>query len=121
MQRVFAVKYTMDSRFIVSGSDDGNVRLWKSRASEKLGYQKTREKTSLEYQEKLVERYKHMPEVRRIDKQRIVPGSIKSAQKKKRIVLESQKRREENDRRYRKEGERPIVPERSKSIIKVEE
>ena len=121
MQRVFAVKYTLDSRYVLSGSDDGNVRLWKAQASEKLAYQKTRERAALEYQEKLVERYRHLPDVRRIERQRIVPGSIKGAQTKKRIMLESRKRREENDRRHRKEGERPIIAERSKAIIKVEQ
>jgi WD repeat and SOF domain-containing protein 1 len=27
----------MDTKFILSGSDDGNIRLWKTKASEKLG------------------------------------------------------------------------------------
>ena len=37
MQRAFCVKFSMDSKFVLSGSDDGNIRLWKSSASEKLG------------------------------------------------------------------------------------
>lgn len=37
MQRIFCVKWAMDSKFILSGSDDGNVRLWKANAAEKLG------------------------------------------------------------------------------------
>jgi len=37
MQRVFAVEFSRDSRFVFSGSDDTNVRIWKSKASEKLG------------------------------------------------------------------------------------
>ncbi|GIQ89341.1 hypothetical protein KIPB_011780, partial [Kipferlia bialata] len=37
MQRVQCVRWTQDARFIVSGSDDGNVRVWKARAAEKLG------------------------------------------------------------------------------------
>lgn len=37
MQRIFAVKYSMDSKYVLSGSDDGNIRLWKADASEKLG------------------------------------------------------------------------------------
>jgi DDB1- and CUL4-associated factor 13 len=27
----------LDKRYILSGSDDGNLRLWKAQASEKLG------------------------------------------------------------------------------------
>jgi WD40 repeat protein len=35
--RVFCVKYTYDGTYLVSGSDDTNLRLWKSKASEQLG------------------------------------------------------------------------------------
>ncbi|RKP12037.1 WD repeats and SOF1 domain containing-like protein [Piptocephalis cylindrospora] len=68
MQRLFCVKYSMDSKFILSGSDDGNIRLWKSKASEKLGPINYRERAHLQYSEKLKERYEHMPEVRRVVK-----------------------------------------------------
>ncbi len=37
MQRVFAVRVTADARYVLSGSDDTNLRLWKARASEKIG------------------------------------------------------------------------------------
>ena len=37
MQKTFCVKYSMDAKFVLSGSDDGNIRLWKANASEKLG------------------------------------------------------------------------------------
>ena len=43
MQRVFCVNYTADARFIVSGSDDTNVRIWKAKSNEKLGQTKVRE------------------------------------------------------------------------------
>ncbi|CAE6500939.1 unnamed protein product, partial [Rhizoctonia solani] len=53
MQRVFATTYTQDARFVLSGSDDGNVRLWKARASEKLGVVEGRERASKEYRDRL--------------------------------------------------------------------
>ena len=37
MQRAFCVKFSMDSKFVFSGSDDGSIRLWKAKACEKLG------------------------------------------------------------------------------------
>jgi len=34
---VFCVAYSADNRFVMSGSDDTNIRVWKARASEKMG------------------------------------------------------------------------------------
>lgn len=35
--RIFCAKYSADSRFVVTGSDDTNIRLWKAVASDRLG------------------------------------------------------------------------------------
>ena len=53
---------------MISGSDDGNVRLWKARASEKLGVVNTREKAAMEYRDSLRERWKMDAEVRRLSR-----------------------------------------------------
>ena len=37
MQRIFCVNYSADARFVLSGSDDTNVRIWKAEASDTLG------------------------------------------------------------------------------------
>ena len=37
MIRVFVVKYSADSKFVLCGSDDTNIRVWKSEASLPLG------------------------------------------------------------------------------------
>lgn len=37
MQRLTCVHWTLDNKFIISGSDEMNIRIWKARASEKLG------------------------------------------------------------------------------------
>jgi WD40 repeat protein len=34
--RIFSVKFSADSNFVLSGSDDTNIRIWKSEASKKL-------------------------------------------------------------------------------------
>ena len=54
MQQVNAVLYSMDSRFIWSGSEDTNIRLWKARASESLKMLLPREKEALAQSQKLV-------------------------------------------------------------------
>ncbi|GBL47993.1 Protein sof1 [Candidozyma auris] len=116
MQRVFSVCFTTDSRYILSGSDDTNIRLWRANASERAGVKSSRERSKLNYDEKLKERYKYMPEVRRIARHRHLPKVVKKAQEIKRIEIESLKRREENDRRHSKEGSKPRVAERRKHI-----
>jgi WD repeat and SOF domain-containing protein 1 len=37
MQRLTCVQWTLDNKYILSGSDEMNIRIWKARASEKLG------------------------------------------------------------------------------------
>lgn len=64
MQRVFAVRFSGDATYVFSGSDDMNVRCWKAKASEQLGVRLPAEKHKQAYNEALLERYKHMPEVR---------------------------------------------------------
>lgn len=114
MQHVFQAKFTMDSKYIVSGSDDGNIRLWRSKAWERSNAKTTREKNKLEYDAKLKEKFKHMPEIRRISRHRHVPMVVKKAQEIKNIELSSMKRREMNERRTRKDL--PFISERQKQI-----
>lgn len=37
MQHVICIKWSADNKYILSGSDEMNIRLWKANASEKLG------------------------------------------------------------------------------------
>jgi WD40 repeat protein len=37
MQKIFCVKYSGDAHYVFSGSDDTNIRIWKSDASRQLG------------------------------------------------------------------------------------
>lgn len=37
MQRLTCVQWSLDNKYIFSGSDEMNIRIWKARASEKLG------------------------------------------------------------------------------------
>ncbi|KAG0072450.1 WD40-repeat-containing domain protein [Linnemannia elongata] len=120
MQRVFSVIYTMDNKFVVSGSDDGNVRLWKARASEKMGVRDYRERAHLEYAEKLKEKFANVPEIRRINRHRNVPKSVKTATQRKSIMINSRKTKEENVRKHTKqENLKDRIPERQKAIVGV--
>lgn len=110
----------MDSKYVLSGSDDGNIRLWKARASEKLGIKNYRERAHLEYSAALKERFKHMDEIKRIDRHRHIPSDIKRADKLKKEMLAAQRRKEENRRKSNKKAAAEArVAERKKAIIGV--
>lgn len=102
MQRVFSAKFTLDNKYVLSGSDDGNVRLWRAKASEKAGVKSSREKASREYTDALKERYRHMPEVRSIAKHRHQPAAVKNAREIKGIERKALKRRQDNERKHNK-------------------
>lgn len=118
MQRVFCVKYTMDNNYVLSGSDDSNLRLWRARASQRMGAKSNRERSAVAYAEKLKDRYKYVPEVRKVLNQRNVPKGIKRASSTKKTMLESRKRKEENERKHSR-SDKERVPERKKAILGV--
>lgn len=116
MQRVFSVKFTTDARYILSGSDDANVRLWRAVASDRSNIKSARQRSKLEYDAALKERFKHMPEIKRIARHRHVPKVVKKAGEIKRTELDALKKREDNERRHSKPGSKPFVSEREKHI-----
>lgn len=61
-----------------------NIRLWKARAWEKMGALKDREKSALDYAEKLKEKYASHPKVKAITRKRHVPKHVLNAQREHR-------------------------------------
>lgn len=37
MQRLTTISWSLDNQYILSGSDEMNIRIWKAHASEKIG------------------------------------------------------------------------------------
>ncbi|KAJ1300975.1 hypothetical protein OPQ81_003399 [Rhizoctonia solani] len=117
MQRVFATTYTQDARFVLSGSDDGNVRLWKARASEKLGVVEGRERASKEYRDRLRERWSMDKEVGRIERQQNLPVAVKKAAQLKRTMLDARAVKEERRRKHTRAGASKPKAERKKVVV----
>ncbi|CCU97714.1 unnamed protein product [Malassezia sympodialis ATCC 42132] len=119
MQKVFAVTYTLDARFVLSGSDDGNVRLWKHRASDKLGIVNARERASREYAQALRARWNSVGDVAKIERQRHVPKPIRTAQKLQHTMTEARRVKEDRRRRHTKSGTKK--PKAARKHVVVEE
>ena len=121
MQRVLSVAFSPDNNYIVSGSDDGNVRLWRAKASARQGVKSFALQQKLQYDEALKERYKHMPEIARINRHRHIPKAVKKAGEIKSEELKAIKRKEENERRHTKKRQVRRKAEREKMVLAKEQ
>lgn len=120
MQRIFSVSYSGDSTYIFAGSDDTNIRVWKSVASQNLGVVSQRQKKADEYNKTLIERHKQLPEIKRINRHRHVPKPIKQAQATKGVMKKSSQRKTDNLRRHSAPGRVPYKSERKKHIVQTQ-
>jgi WD repeat and SOF domain-containing protein 1 len=96
MQRVFCTRFSMDGTYVLSGSDDMNVRVWKAEAGSQLGMLLPREKRKKQYRDALKNRFKHMPEIKRITRHQHVPKAIHKAQKIRRVVEAAERTKKAN-------------------------
>ncbi|KAL5277276.1 DCAF13 family protein [Megaselia abdita] len=120
MQRVVCVGWSYDSKYVFSGSDEMNIRLWKAKAHEKLGVARPREKANFNYQEALKEKYAAHPQIRKIARHRHVPRHVYNAQNKMRKIKDKEQKKEGNIRKHSKPGTKPFVPAKRKTVIKEE-
>lgn len=121
MQRVFSVKWSNDGRYILSGSDEMNIRLWKAEASQKMGPLLPRERSALFYSERLRSKFRHHPQVRRVLRHRHIPKLVYQQSKVRRVMLESRRRKLENVILNSKPGTVRRVSERKKHVVNVVE
>ncbi|XP_047307631.1 DDB1- and CUL4-associated factor 13 [Impatiens glandulifera] len=118
MQRVFCVKFTCDGSYVLSGSDDTNIRLWKAKASEQLGVLLPRERRKHEYMEAVKSRYKHLPEVKRIVRHRHLPKPIYKASALRRMMSDAQRKKDDRRRAHSAPGTVVNKPLRKRRIVK---
>ena len=137
--RVSSSIFSADARFVLTGSDDGNVRIWKAKASDKLGVITARERAAMEYRDSLKERWKVDSEVNRITRlvplflycslpfrsscylslysTRHLPKSVHQTSKLKRTMLDAQRVKEERRRKHTRKGEAKPKAERKNLVI----
>ncbi len=118
MQRIYCVSYSSDARFVLSGSDDTNVRVWKADASDNLGVSKGRQDRREQVRDTIKRRYAHMPEIRRITKDKKLPKAIKKATALRHIQKSSERRKQDNRIRHGDKSH-PVEmgPERKKVVV----
>ncbi|XP_053990807.1 DDB1- and CUL4-associated factor 13-like isoform X2 [Hylaeus volcanicus] len=121
MQLVLSCSYSADARFVISGSADFCVRVWKNKAWDSLGPKSQREKRTLAYREALKERYKHIPQVRRILNHRHIPKLVKLTSEKKAAIHSSRQRAEMNRQLNSKLDSTSDKDEKKRAILKVED
>lgn len=88
MQRLTSVAWSLDNKYILSGSDEMNVRIWKAKAWEKLGVLQRRERTAFEYNEVLKSKFSAHPQLARIRRHRQVPKHVYNAKKELRAATQ---------------------------------
>ncbi|RZC73250.1 hypothetical protein C5167_048730 [Papaver somniferum] len=119
MQRVFCVKFTCDATYVVSGSDDTNLRLWKANASEQLGVIVPRERQKHEYNEALKKKHQHFLRLRAfIGMHRHLPKAIFNAVNLRRMINNAAMKKENRRRAHSAPGSMPRQSQRRSRIIK---
>ena len=123
MQRCFSVCFSRDSKFIYSGSDDANIRQWKSNASEKF-HTTGREKSHINYMQSLKEKYKDVPELKKIDQHRRLPKYVYKESSKIFEMEQAKKRKERNIVKHSKANnllELPQVHENDRQDLEIDD
>lgn len=80
-----------------------------------------REQKRHDYNEAVKNRYKHLPEVKRIVRHRHLPKPIFKAAALRRTMIEAERRKEERRKAHSAPGSLTTKPLRKRRIIKVEE
>lgn len=119
MQKVWSVLWTLDNNYVISGSEDTNIRVWKAISHKKVGNYNDREKNAFNYREKLIKKFKYNKEIKKIKKSHL-PKYIKNASRKAHIMRESKYRKGENMKINNEEIYEEPEAERRRKVIKKE-
>ena len=106
---------------MVTGSEDTNIRIWKSRAADPIKPLLPREKEKLAYANKLKKKYQNNKEVKRILRHRHLPKLLVKKQKIRQVKKEARFRKDENMRANNRVEDRPFIAQRKADMDNKEE
>eukprot|EP00477_Mikrocytos_mackini_P001991 GAHX01002175.1.p1 GENE.GAHX01002175.1~~GAHX01002175.1.p1 ORF type:complete len:442 (+),score=62.22 GAHX01002175.1:38-1363(+) len=81
MTNVNKVIFSNDDRFVISGSEDGNTRIWKRNINEKLNSMNYKEIKSKKNKDKLYKKYKNEGDIKNVNGNYKLPKFLKTANK----------------------------------------
>lgn len=119
MRNIDAVCWSTDNRYIVSGSRDSNIRLWRSSASNSDKILTPREEASRNYANALKDQYSSHPAVKKIVKFRHVPKLIHNEKKHLEIMRRADKKKAFN--RFKNKQESKLASEKESHVEEVKE
>jgi WD repeat and SOF domain-containing protein 1 len=93
MQRVFSVCVSPDSKFAFCGSEDMNIRIFKMRADEEMRVMNKKQQQAKDYQDRLLKKWRHSPEVQRIADKQNLPKKLFTKRKERAIHMAAQQRK----------------------------
>ena len=93
MQRVNCCCVSPDSKFALCGSEDMNVRIFKMKANEELGTINTKQKRAQQYQERLLKKWRHAPEVKSIAEKQNLPKKLFNKRRERAIMMAAHDRK----------------------------
>ncbi|CAN1286890.1 DDB1- and CUL4-associated factor 13, partial [Linum perenne] len=115
---VFCVKFSGDASYVISGSDDTNLRVWKAKASEQLGVLLPREQKKQQYMEAVKNRYTHLPEIKRIVRHKHLPKPIYKAKELRQTITDAEKQKQERRKAHSAPGSIVTESVRKRRIIR---
>merc|ERR1712032_1314364 len=119
-QKVYSVLFSNDDKYVMSGSDDTNIRLWKSVSNEPIKLLNKREEDARNYNKKIIEKYQYNPEIKRIKRHKHVPKYILNRKSVLHIKRESKARKLKNKEMNTKIGSVEYNPIKTSKIVKTE-
>eukprot|EP00761_Pharyngomonas_kirbyi_P009996 gb/GECH01010014.1/.p1 GENE.gb/GECH01010014.1/~~gb/GECH01010014.1/.p1 ORF type:complete len:453 (+),score=96.82 gb/GECH01010014.1/:1-1359(+) len=118
MNRVLSVRYSGDGKYVLCGSDDQNIRLWKAHSAELMRMPSQQEERRNKYFGALKKKYQSHQEIRSIASHHHVPMPVylksKTLKEIRKAETRKEKARQERHKKYRrpKLNQKRIVAEK---------